>query len=187
MIYRFDILFKKTLRNGSVRVVTYRQILDETSIFGEGETLEGAVGELSLVKDGLEKGLSINSLFAKYHLSLTGDLDFDADGNVLPLRFSFSDPADTDSVFAFLADVESSDSCLLTEPMALPEKMEMNLAETASFTMLVANHGSVVVSDEKGETVQLGRGELCLAPANVEKITIASASSEESAGFILIR
>lgn len=34
MLYKFDILFKKELRGGGVKVVTYRQLLQDADAFG---------------------------------------------------------------------------------------------------------------------------------------------------------
>lgn len=43
MIYKFDILFKKTLSDGGVKVVTYRSLLENPKAFGENESLAGTI------------------------------------------------------------------------------------------------------------------------------------------------
>jgi hypothetical protein len=35
MLYKFDILFKKELRGGGVKVLTYRQLLQDADAFGQ--------------------------------------------------------------------------------------------------------------------------------------------------------
>ena len=48
MIYKFDILFKKDLSDGGVKVVTYRSLLESPKAFGENENLAGAIGYFPL-------------------------------------------------------------------------------------------------------------------------------------------
>lgn len=72
MIYKFDILFKKTLSDGGVKVITYRSLLENSKAFGGNENLAVAIGELSLVREGTEKGFSLNSLLRKYNSLLIG-------------------------------------------------------------------------------------------------------------------
>lgn len=55
MLYKFDILFKKELKGGGLKVVTYSQLLEHPDTFGGGETLECAVGTLSLTDSDKEK------------------------------------------------------------------------------------------------------------------------------------
>ena len=54
MIYKFDILFKKRLSSGGVKVVTYSSLLENPEAFGPGEGFADAVGELSMVLEGPE-------------------------------------------------------------------------------------------------------------------------------------
>ena len=37
MIYKFDILFRKVLKSGGVKVVTYSNLLEDPEAFGAGE------------------------------------------------------------------------------------------------------------------------------------------------------
>lgn len=89
MIYKFDILFKKALSDGGVKVVTYRSLLENPKAFGENENLVGAIGELSLVREGTEKGLSLNSLLRKYNSLLIGRHLAEMFRKDSPLQFSF--------------------------------------------------------------------------------------------------
>lgn len=70
MIYKFDILFKKTLSEGGVKVVTYRSLLENPKAFGENENLAGAIGEHSLVRKAQRKAFrSIASCGSTIHFS----------------------------------------------------------------------------------------------------------------------
>lgn len=100
MIYKFDILFKKILADGGVKVVTYSTLLKNPKAFGENENLAGAVGTLSLVKDGPEKGFSLNSLLLKYNSLLLDKLGAAASEEGFRLEFSFCDPEDVMSIEA---------------------------------------------------------------------------------------
>ena len=42
MIYKFDILLKKTLKSGGIKVVTYGRLLENSDVFGPGEGFAGA-------------------------------------------------------------------------------------------------------------------------------------------------
>lgn len=53
-----------------MKVVTYRQLLQDADAFGQGETLSGAVGTLSLTDSERESGYSVSSLFVKYRTQL---------------------------------------------------------------------------------------------------------------------
>ena len=58
MLYKFDILLKKELKSGGVKVVTYSNLLDNPDAFGDAEGFDGAEGELSMVLEGPEAGFS---------------------------------------------------------------------------------------------------------------------------------
>ena len=98
MIYKFDILFKKTLSDGGVKVVTYRSLLENPKAFGENENLAGVIGELSLVREGTEKGFSLNSLLRKYNSLLIGRHLAEIFRKGFPLQFSFADAGNVTSV-----------------------------------------------------------------------------------------
>ena len=67
MTYKFDILFKKSLKSGGLKVVTYTSLLQEPEAAFGGEGFADAVGQLSMVLDGPEEGFSINALYRKWH------------------------------------------------------------------------------------------------------------------------
>ena len=98
MKYKFDILFKKSLSSGGVKVVTYGSLLENPEVFGQGEGFADAVGELSMVLDGPEEGFSINALYKKYRASLVGLRNAALIGKDLQLCFVFSRPDDVHSI-----------------------------------------------------------------------------------------
>ena len=106
MLYKFDILFKKELRGGGVKVVTYRQLLQDADAFGQGVTLAGAVGTLSLTDSERESGYSISSLFVKYRTQLVGYYWAEVFGKEFPLQFSFNQTDDAASIRAELVEVK---------------------------------------------------------------------------------
>ena len=98
MIYKFDILFKKSLRNGGLKVVTYTSLLQNPEAFGAGEGFTDAEGELSIVLEGTEEGYSINALYRKYRAQLVGLKNAELFGKDFSPRFVFSKPDDLYSI-----------------------------------------------------------------------------------------
>ena len=105
MHYKFDILFEKKLKSGSTKVVSYRQILEDPNIF-EGESLDGAQGHLSTVREGMEKGYSLNSLYLKYRDELFGKTVSEMCPEGLTLFFDFSNNTDPTSLRLNIVDSE---------------------------------------------------------------------------------
>ena len=98
MKYKFDILLKKSLSSGGVKVVTYSSLLENPEAFGRGEGFADAVGELSMVLEGPEEGFSINALYKKYRASLVGLRNAALIGKDLQLCFVFSRSDDVHSI-----------------------------------------------------------------------------------------
>lgn len=87
MLYKFDILFKKELKSGGLKVATYTNLLENPNAFGPGEGFSNAEGELSMVLEGPEAGFSINALIRKYRAQLVGHMNAEMFGKDFPLRF----------------------------------------------------------------------------------------------------
>lgn len=98
MIYMFDILFKKSLSSGGVKVVTYSSLLQNSEVFGRGEGFADAVGQLSMVLEGPEEGFSINALYRKYRAGLVGLQNAALIGKDFQPCFVFSRPDDVHSI-----------------------------------------------------------------------------------------
>ena len=103
MIYKFDILLKKSLRSGGLKVVTYSSLLENPEIFGEGEGLADVEGELSMVLEGPEEGFSINALYRKYRAQLVGRRNAELLGKDFPLRIVFTRADESDVSFTGVA------------------------------------------------------------------------------------
>lgn len=98
MLYKFDILFKKELRGGGLKVVTYTSLLQEPEAAFGGEGFADAVGQLSMVLDGPEEGFSINALYRKYRAGLVGLQNAALIGKDFQPYFVFSRPDDVHSI-----------------------------------------------------------------------------------------
>ena len=171
MLYKFDILFKKELKGGGVKVVTYRHLLDEPDAFGQGETLEGAIGTLSLNDSEKEKGYSINTLFVKYRTQLVGHYWAEVFGKEFPLQFSFSKIDDVTSIRAELVDENGYHYASDVETFLVEGDKTLDLKEADSFVALVPKTGDCIVCDGDSE-LTLYAGQLALVPAEDKIVTI---------------
>lgn len=170
MIFKFDILFKKKLASGSIKVVTYSQLLENPKAFGENETLEGAVGELSVVKNGSEKGFSLNSLLRKYHVQLVGRKNAEKWGKEMPIRFVFGDDSDVESVQIILVDSRGEVHTFKSEIQA---EVFMDLSNQDSFVAVVATKGTITLSDDNDNNL-LNLGEVGFVSASTGSINLNS-------------
>ena len=98
MIYKFDILFRKWLKSGGLKVVTYSSLLEDPEVFGKGEGFGNAEGQLSMVLEGPEEGFSINALYRKYRAGLVGLQNAALIGKDSQPYFVFSRPDDVHSI-----------------------------------------------------------------------------------------
>ena len=119
MTYKFDILFKKTLSGGGVKVVTYTSLLQNSEAFGRGEGFADAVGELSMVLEGPEEGFSINALYRKYRAGLVGLKNAALIGKDLQLCFVFSRPDDVHSIQMLCCNEDGTTTVLDTDSFVL--------------------------------------------------------------------
>ena len=112
MIYKFDILFKKSLKSGGLKVVTYTSLLQEPEAAFGGEGFADAVGQLSMVLEGPEEGFSINALYRKYRAGLVGLQNAALIGKDFQPYFVFSSPDDVHSI-QMLCHREDGTTCTL--------------------------------------------------------------------------
>lgn len=174
MIYKFDILFKKTLSDGGVKVVTYRSLLENPKAFGENENLAGVIGELSLVREGTEKGFSLNSLLRKYNSLLTGRHLAEIFRKDFPLQFTFADANDVTSVQAQIADEEGNNYSSTVESREIEGEEVLNLRNVDSIVMIIPENGDVELSDEIGSSVTLKQGEVGFMMASTSQVVMCS-------------
>lgn len=112
MIYKFDILLKKSLKSGGIKVVTYSSLLENPEVFGKGEGFGDAEGELSMVLEGPEEGFSINALYRKYRAGLVGLQNAALIGKDFQPYFVFSRPDDVHSI-QMLCRRDDGTTCIL--------------------------------------------------------------------------
>jgi hypothetical protein len=130
MLFKFDILFKKPLSSGGLKVVTYTSLLQNPDVFGEGEGFAEAVGELSLVLEGTEKSYSINALYRKYRAGLVGLQNAALIGKDFQPYFVFSRPDDVHSI-QMLCRREDGTTCTL---------------DTRTFVLQVSQEGKCTIT-----------------------------------------
>ena len=172
MIYKFDILFKKTLSDGGVKVVTYRSLLENPKAFGENENLAGAIGELSLVREGAEKGFSLNSLLRKYNSLLIGRHLAKIFRKEFPLQFSFADADDVTSVQTQITDEEGNNYSSKVETREIAGEEVVNLRNVDSPVVIIPENGDVEFSDEIGTIIKLKQGEVGFVMASTNQVVI---------------
>lgn len=172
MIYKFDILFKKTLSDGGVKVVTYRSLLENPKAFGENENLAGTIGELSLVREGTEKGFSLNSLLRKYNSLLIGRHLAEIFRKDFPLQFTFADADDVISVQAQISDEEGNNYSSRVEEREIAGEEVLNLRNVDSLVMIIPENGDVELNDEIGTIVTLKQGEVGFVMASTSQVVI---------------
>ena len=172
MIYKFDILFKKTLPDGGVKVVTYRSLLENPKAFGENENLVGAIGELSLVREGTEKGFSLNSLLRKYNSLLIGRHLAEVFRKEFPLRFVFADADDVSSIQTQITDEEGNNYSSKVEAREIAGEEVLNLRNVDSPVMIIPENGEIELSDEIGTSVTLKQGEVGFVMASTNQVVV---------------
>ena len=172
MIYKFDILFKKTLSDGGVKVVTYRSLLENPKAFGENENLAGAIGELSLVREGTEKGFSLNSLLRKYNSLLIGRHLAEIFRKDFPLRFTFADADDVTSVLSLITDEEGNNYSSKVETREIEGEEVLNLKDVDSLVMIIPENVDVELSDEIGTNIKLKQGEVGFVMASTNQVVV---------------
>lgn len=176
MIYKFDILFKKTLTNGTIKVVTYKNLIENPTVFGKGENLNGTVGELSLVKDSLEVGMSINSLMHKYRGQLVGRMNAEIFRDSFPMKFYFADDNDPYSIRIELKDEYGYVYSSAVKTIQLTADIYIDSSNSDSFICYACKSGELELSDESGKNTQLSNGELALCSADTKKIYVKTAN-----------
>lgn len=172
MLYKFDILFKKELKSGGVKVVTYTNLLENPDAFGKGEGFADAQGELSMVQEGPEAGFSINALMRKYRAQLVGHMNAEMFGKDFPLRFVFGRPDDLTSVRTELRDEDGYTYSSDVHSVAVAGSKTLNLMDINSFVVLIAKEGAPQITDDSGVTVSLLPGQAAFCSESIKSITI---------------
>ena len=179
MLYKFDILFTKELANGGLKTLSYSQLLDNPKAFGENETLEGATGSLSLVKEGAEKGFSLSSLLLKYNSLFLEKLSCSTtNGNQHKLQFSFDDPEDVTSIKATFIDENGISYPLKAEKQIIEEAEPWSHKGTDSFKMIIILKGYVLATNQPEMEETLTKGEVGIIMDTPSQLNLSSDGTE---------
>ena len=179
MLYKFDILFKKELKGGGMKVVTYSHLLNDPEAFGQGESLEGTLGTLSLTDSEKEKGYSISTLFVKYRTQLVGYHWAGVFDKEFPLQFTFNQPDDVTSNHAELVDENGTHYSSDVQTIVVDGIKSIDLETFESFVALVPQTGECILSDGDSE-LKLHAGQLALVPASDDMVIIQGNSHVKS-------
>ena len=177
MIYKFDILLKKQLTTGGVKVVTYTNLLENPKAYGPGEGFANAQGELSMVLEGPEAGFSINALMRKYRAQLVGHMNAEMFGKDFPLRFVFGRPDDLTSVRTELRDEDGYTYSSDVHTVAVAGSKTLDLKDINSFVVLIAKEGAPQITDYSGGTVSLLPGQAAFCSESIKSVTIKADKS----------
>ena len=164
--------------------MTYSQLLEHPDTFGDGNSLEGAVGTLSLTECEKEKGYSINSLFVKYRTQLVGYVWAEVFGKEFPLQFTFNQPNDVTSIRAELCDENGFHYSSDVQTFCVEGTRTLDLRDDDSFVALVPKEGDCVVSIDESE-ISLQAGQLVLIPATVKEVGIQGECMLKSIKFYI--
>ena len=178
MIYKYEILFKKPLNGGGLKVVTYTNLLENPNVFGPGEGYADAEGELSMVLEGPEAGFSINALMRKYRSRLVGHKNAEMFGKELPLHFVFRKPDDLSSVMVELCDDDGHACSSRTYCETVEGYKTLNLEDLSSFVILIAKEGPCKITDDSGATVCLVPGQALFCAESTGYVTVEAEKSQ---------
>ena len=153
-------------------MVTYRSLLENPKAFGENEDLAGAIGELSLVREGTEKGFSLNSLLRKYNSLLIGRHLAEVFRKEFPLQFTFVGANDVISVQAQITDEEGNNYSFKLKARDVEVEEVLNMKDMDSPVMIIPENGDVELSDEIGTSVTLKQGEVGFVMASTNQVVI---------------
>lgn len=177
MLYKFDILFKKELKSGGVKVVTYSNLLENPDAFGDAEGFDGAEGELSMVLEGPEAGFSINALMRKYRAQLVGHMNAELFGKDFPLRFVFAKADDLSSVRIELRDEDGYTYSSAVRTETVDGCKTLDFKDINSFVVLIAKDEMCDMTDDSGISVTLMPGQTAFCSESVKSLSIKADKS----------
>ena len=169
MLYKFDILFKKVLKSGGVKVVTYNNLLENPNAFGPGEGFADA--------EGPEAGFSINALMRKYRAQLVGHINAEMFGKDFSLRFVFCRPDDLTSVRTELRDEDGNTYLSDVHSVAVACSKMLDFKDISSFVVLIARDGICEMTDDSGIKVTLTPGQTAVCSESVKTLSIMAQNS----------
>nr|WP_320058960.1 type I phosphomannose isomerase catalytic subunit [uncultured Bacteroides sp.] len=87
---KFEPILKQTLWGGD-KIISFKHLNDELTEVGESWELSGVENSESVVANGVDKGLSLVEMVAKYREELVGEANYTRFGNKFPLLIKFID------------------------------------------------------------------------------------------------
>lgn len=130
------------------------------------------MGELSLLREGTEKGFSLNSLLRKYNSLLMGRHLAEIFRKEFPLQFTFADADDVTSVQAQITDEEMNNYSSSVEAREITGEEVLNLRNVDSPVMIIPENGDAELGDEIGTSVTLKQGDVGFVMASTNQVVI---------------
>lgn len=178
MIYKFDIQFRKKLKGGGFKSVTYQSLLKDPGIFGENEGFVDAVGELSLVLEGPEAGLSLNALYKKYRAMLVGNVDASPLDKGFPLKFVFTNPDKPAALQMELRDEDGRGFTSVFSQEYIEGKKVFDLSVIESCVVIIPRDNACSISDgDSSVTLSAGQVAFCSGLAKINGIEMVGKCS----------
>lgn len=97
MIYTFQPIFKSTIWGGE-RIKEFKQVITDQQSIGESWELSGVPGDVSVIADGPDTGLSLVQLIERDGAKLLGEANYERFGLEFPLLIKFIDATDDLSI-----------------------------------------------------------------------------------------
>ena len=173
----FNMLFKKPLQSGGLKVVAYASILQNLQVFEDEESLEDAVGELQLSREGADEGYSIYSMYIKYRSNMVGPNLASQYTDNLPLFLYFNDPTDPQSIYAKLEDEEGLTCSYVSIPDQIAGERVIDFSQSTGLHIIIPTAGDITLSDTT-TTLLVHTGEAAVINATTTQVTIQAEKAE---------
>ena len=89
-MWKFKPILKTTIWGGD-RIAPFKGIQTDLDLVGESWELSGVEGDVSVVADGPEKGMTLTDLLSKYGAAILGERNYKKFGTRFPLLIKFID------------------------------------------------------------------------------------------------
>lgn len=124
------------------------------------------------MREGTEKGFSLNSLLRKYNSLLIGRHYAEIFRKDFPLQFTFADVNDVTSVQTQITDEEGNNYSSNAEAREIESEEVQNLKDVDSPVMIIPENEEIELNDEIGSNVTLMPGEVGFVMASTSQVVI---------------
>ena len=149
-MYKFQPILKPLIWGGE-RIVSFKQIESDLHGVGESWELSAVPGNLSVVSEGADKGLTIVELIDKYRDLLMGRENYARYGNTFPLLIKFIDACQDLSV-----QVHPDDELAMKRHNSFGKTEMWYVVETSEDAHLSAGWSKEVTKEEYVKSVEDG-------------------------------